>query len=104
MWYIHIIIPIILAIILNYYIYIQKWNNNNNNNKLPPGYIIGFIWIVILGLLGYIHFLLSVISFTISSNDIPFASARVFTKPSTISVVVTPGQIEFTVISCLANC
>tara|TARA_B110000003_G_C16628906_1_gene525899 strand:+ start:1891 stop:2289 length:399 start_codon:yes stop_codon:yes gene_type:complete len=58
MWYIHIIIPIILAIILNYYIYTQKWNNNDPNPKLPPGYIIGSIWIIILGLLGYIHFLL----------------------------------------------
>tara|TARA_B110001450_G_scaffold227518_1_gene226936 strand:- start:82 stop:489 length:408 start_codon:yes stop_codon:yes gene_type:complete len=58
MWYIHIIIPIILAIILNYYIYTQEWNNNDPNPKLPPGYIIGSIWIIILGLLGYIHFLL----------------------------------------------
>ena len=59
MWYIHILVPIILAIILNFYIYIQGWNNDNQkNSKLPPGYIIGSIWIIILGLLGYIHFLL----------------------------------------------
>lgn len=59
MWYIHILVPIILAIILNFYIYTQKWNNDNEkNSKLPPGYIIGSIWIIILGLLGYIHFLL----------------------------------------------
>ena len=55
----HILIPIILAIVLNFYIYTQGWNNDNeNNSKLPPGYIIGSIWIIILGLLGYIHFLL----------------------------------------------
>lgn len=55
----HILIPIILAIIINFYIYTQGWNNNNKNTKgLPPGYVIGAIWIVILGLLGYIHFLL----------------------------------------------
>ena len=59
MWYIHILVPIIWAIILNFYIYIQGWNNDNQkNSKLPPGYIIGSIWIIILGLLGYIHFLL----------------------------------------------
>lgn len=59
MWYIHILVPIILAIVLNFYIYTQGWNNDNEKNtKLPPGYIIGSIWIIILGLLGYIHFLL----------------------------------------------
>ena len=59
MWYIHILVPIILAIVLNFYIYTQGWNNDNEkNSKLPPGYIIGSIWIIILGLLGYIHFLL----------------------------------------------
>lgn len=59
MWYIHILVPIILAIVLNFYIYTQGWNNDTDkNSKLPPGYIIGSIWIIILGLLGYIHFLL----------------------------------------------
>lgn len=54
----HIFLPIILAIIINFYIYTQGWNNNNNNTKgLPPGYVIGIVWIIILGLLGYIHFL-----------------------------------------------
>jgi tryptophan-rich sensory protein len=57
MWYIHILVPIILAIVLNFYIYTQGWNNEKNT-KLPPGYIIGSIWIIILGLLGYTHFLL----------------------------------------------
>ena len=55
----HIFIPIILAIIINFYIYTQGWNNNNEKSKwLPPGYIIGIVWIIILGLLGYIHFLM----------------------------------------------
>jgi len=59
MIYIHIFVPIVLAIVLNFYIYMQGWNNDNEkNSKLPPGYIIGSIWIIILGLLGYIHFLL----------------------------------------------
>lgn len=53
----HIFLPIILAIIINFYIYTQGWNNNNNTKGLPPGYVIGIVWIIILGLLGYIHFL-----------------------------------------------
>lgn len=29
-----------------------------NNPYLPPGYIIGIIWIIIFGLLGYVYYLL----------------------------------------------
>jgi tryptophan-rich sensory protein len=56
----HIFIPIILACIINFYIYSQGWNKNNDekSKSLPPGYVIGIVWIIILGLLGYIHFLL----------------------------------------------
>lgn len=55
----HIFIPIILASVINFYIYTMGWNNNNEKSKwLPPGYIIGIVWIIILGLLGYIHFLM----------------------------------------------
>jgi tryptophan-rich sensory protein len=55
----HIFIPIILACVINFYIYAMGLNNNNEKSKwLPPGYIIGIVWIIILGLLGYIHFLM----------------------------------------------
>ena len=55
--YIHILVPILLTIILNGFIYVRKWNNQINNNKyLPPGYIIGIVWIIILGLLGFAHY------------------------------------------------
>lgn len=55
----HILTPIIAACILNLYIYSQGWNSKGNikNNKLPPGYIIAIVWIIILGLLGYVHYL-----------------------------------------------
>lgn len=55
----HIFTPIILAFIVNGIIYINGWNkNNNNNNKLlPPGYVIAIIWVLILGILGYTHYL-----------------------------------------------
>lgn len=55
----HIFTPIILAFIVNGIIYINGWNKNNNNNKLlPPGYVIAIIWVLILGVLGYTHYLL----------------------------------------------
>jgi len=55
---IHIFIPILLAIIVNIYLYQNDVYKNNTRNKyLPPGYVIGITWIIILGLLGYIHYL-----------------------------------------------
>jgi len=70
---IHVLTPIIAACILNAYIYAKGWNSEAKkpkyrskcidpkpvqNNYIPPGYVIAIIWIVILGLLGYTHFLL----------------------------------------------
>lgn len=52
-------IPIILAIIMNGIIYFFKLNKEQKKNSyLPEGYIIGIIWVILLGLLGYIHYLL----------------------------------------------
>lgn len=59
-WLIHVAVPIILAGLLNAYIYLQGWNKNQSETDragLPPGYVIAVVWIIILGLLGYTHFL-----------------------------------------------
>lgn len=53
----HILLPILFAIIINIIIFTQFDNNQKNNKNLPPGYIIGIVWIFILGLLGYLHYL-----------------------------------------------
>jgi len=61
----HILVPIVLAIIMNGIIYMFKLNKNDNlindslyKKFLPPGYIIGSIWLIIFGLLGYVHYLI----------------------------------------------
>jgi tryptophan-rich sensory protein len=65
--YANIFIPILSAIIMNYIIYSNNWQYegkkynkekkiSNSNKLLPPGYIIGIIWIIIFGLLGYVHY------------------------------------------------
>jgi tryptophan-rich sensory protein len=55
---IYIIIPILFACIINFIIFTHKYKQVKNA-YLPPGYIIGIIWIIIFGLLGYAYYLLS---------------------------------------------
>jgi tryptophan-rich sensory protein len=60
---IHVLVPVLLACALNAYIYMKGWNTADSketaakNPLLPPGYVIAIVWIVILALLGYAHFL-----------------------------------------------
>jgi len=72
----HILIPVICAIIMNGIIYTLKLNkiNSKDSNKLyiPQGYIIGIIWTIIFGLLGYVHYLLYKLN-----NNINFGSVSV---------------------------
>jgi tryptophan-rich sensory protein len=57
---IHIITPIIFAISMNSLIYRYKLLHTNKRRRkyLPPGYVIGIIWTILLGILGYVHYLL----------------------------------------------
>ena len=75
--FIHIFFPIMLAIIVNSIIYSFGINNQVEKSKeynklLPPGYIIGFIWIIIFGLLGYAHYLIYMLK-----NGVSFASLSI---------------------------
>jgi len=55
----HVIIPIIGAMLLNGLIFGMRWNTSSKSiPMLPPGYVIAFVWIVILGLLGALHYFL----------------------------------------------
>jgi tryptophan-rich sensory protein len=60
----HISVPILLSIILNGLIFIFKIRMYESESvkksviKLPPGYVIGTIWVILLGTLGYAHYLL----------------------------------------------
>lgn len=54
----YILAPIILACITNFIIFRYKWNKQKINPYLPPGYIIGIVWIIIFGFLGYTFYLL----------------------------------------------
>jgi len=57
--YIHILTPIVAALLMNGIIFSQKWNiakYKNSNPWIPPGGIVGLVWIVIFALLGYVHY------------------------------------------------
>ena len=60
----HILLPILAAMIINIIIYTQGWQSKDKakpsdkaTGLLPPGYAIAIIWIFILGLLGLVHYL-----------------------------------------------
>ena len=63
---IHVFVPVLIALILNYVIFIKKWGSSarttKQNDKLrgliPDGKIVGFVWILIFMLLGNAHFIL----------------------------------------------
>ena len=58
--YQEIIFPISLAIVVNLLIYTFDLVPSQPPNKMiPPGYIVGSIWIFLFGLLGYIHYRLA---------------------------------------------
>ena len=63
----YILIPICLAIIINAFMYSnypknsseeQTIKHNTSNSYLPPGYVIGIVWTILLGLMGYVYALL----------------------------------------------
>jgi len=57
----HILIPIIIALFLNYIISTRNWDNKykyKNKGLLPKGYLVGIIWIFIFMLLGNAHYIL----------------------------------------------
>jgi tryptophan-rich sensory protein len=78
----YILIPIILALAMQGIIYIFKLNKEDTEKKdasvyrrlLPPGYIIGIIWIIIFGFLGYVNYLI----YTQNDKKITFTSLFIY--------------------------
>ena len=67
-----------LAFTMNAVVYGLGWNRESRNRVyskqekeamrlLPPGYVIGGVWMVLFGLFGYIHYLLYVVQHKIST-------------------------------------
>lgn len=58
----HVLVPILLAVVMNGWIYsvgLNKYSKSERKNPLiPPGYVIAVIWTFLFGLMGYTHYLL----------------------------------------------
>lgn len=68
----HIFTPVALGIFMNFIIYSFQINRSsvkiqNKNPLIPPGYIIGTIWVILLGCMGMAHYILS-----ITTSRLPF--------------------------------
>jgi translocator protein len=68
----HVATPIAASLIINGVIYLLGWSRRPPiSNLLPPGPIIGAIWVVLLGLLGYAHYVVG--AFTAAGVTIAIA-------------------------------
>lgn len=70
--YIHILAPVVAALLMNGFIFSQRWKISKGlpkNPYIPPGGIVGAIWMILFALLGYVHFQLY------SQNGNQFSSA-----------------------------
>jgi tryptophan-rich sensory protein len=56
--YIHVLIPILIGTFINANVNIHMNPRVSNNRFLPPGHVIGMIWIILFGLLGYTNYIL----------------------------------------------
>lgn len=54
----YILLPIIIAFLINTNMY-RNESMPIDIKYLPPGYIIGIVWIILLGLMGYVLYLLT---------------------------------------------
>jgi tryptophan-rich sensory protein len=79
----HILIPVLLAISMNSFIYLfginKKDEQDNQYSKLlPPGYVIGIVWTIIFGLLGYAHYLMYKLNDRINIGSVSIVLVIIF--------------------------
>jgi tryptophan-rich sensory protein len=55
--YVHVLAPVLAAGLVNALVFSRKLPITKYKNPwIPPGPIVGLVWFVLLGLLGYVHF------------------------------------------------
>ncbi len=63
---VYVLSPVVAALVINGVVYVKRWGGSRDddeasscNDLLPPGWAVGAIWVLLLGLLGYSASLLS---------------------------------------------
>ena len=72
----HVFTPVALGIFMNFNIYYFKINRGSNstgmqqrkNPLIPPGYVIGPIWVFLLGCMGMAHYIASISTVASQTN------------------------------------
>lgn len=108
----YVLTPVVLAIIVNAIIYIKGWQSsneatnattNNRNPLLPPGPIIGTIWIIIFAFLGYASYIANQTRQTTTSIFITIVIIWCLAYPFlTNGLNQSPGRILNTITLILA--
>lgn len=77
--YFHVLVPVLAAFLMNTFIYlIPGFYRSVPIKGLPPGYVIGIIWMIIFALLGYAHYLLYMKKRALTSGCIALELLLVF--------------------------
>jgi len=88
--WVYIMVPVALSLLVNLIVYLQGWAQQDSkastNTYLPPGYVVGTIWVIIFALLGYLIFLVKdnmvsliiIVIFLVYSLAYPFMTPRIF--------------------------
>ncbi len=87
--WVYILIPVVLAAVVNMIVHFNGWTHKDNlppNTLLPPGYVVGAIWTLIFGLLGFLMYIVKdnswsvifIALFLIYSLAYPFISSRAY--------------------------
>jgi tryptophan-rich sensory protein len=58
--YTHMLVPVTAAVLMNGLIFSQKWKiakyEKKSNPYIPPGGIVGAIWLILFAILGFVHY------------------------------------------------
>jgi len=103
--WIQILIFVIAALVVNIFIYAFGYYKNHNpfyyrSPMLPPGFIIGIIWLVLFGFFGYAHYLVYKKTETFTVANIAIIVVAAFCLFYILIVYYRPEYTKF--LNCLS--
>jgi tryptophan-rich sensory protein len=95
--YVHVLAPVLAAGLVNALTFSRKLAITKYRNPLiPPGPIVGLVWLILLGLLGYVHFkLYTQTGVSEATVTIVFFILYCLAYPTLISLSTNPNVMIF---------